>query len=55
MPIGENGEQVTGVTASFGIARYEPEMTLTEMIRAADSYLYEAKNTGRDRVKAKGL
>jgi len=55
VPIGENGEEVSGVTASFGLARYEPEMTASEIIRAADAYLYEAKNTGRDKVKAKGL
>jgi diguanylate cyclase len=53
--IGERGEKVTGVTASFGIALFESGMTTTDLIGAADSYLYEAKNTGRDRVKAKGL
>lgn len=52
---GENGEELSGITASFGIARYELKMTASELIRTADSYLYEAKNTGRDRVRAKGL
>ncbi|MEZ5987331.1 MAG: GGDEF domain-containing protein [Hyphomonas sp.] len=55
MPVGENGEAISGVTASFGIARHEPGMTQSDIIRTADTYLYEAKNSGRDRVKAKGL
>ena len=55
MPVGENGEAISGITASFGIARHEPGMTQSDIIRTADTYLYEAKNSGRDRVKAKGL
>lgn len=53
--VGENGEKLSGVTASFGIARYEAGMTGKELVKQADSYLYDAKNSGRDRVKAKGL
>ena len=55
LSVGENGEKVSGVTSSFGIARYEPGMTVGEIMKAADTYLYEAKNAGRDRVKGKGL
>jgi len=43
------------VTASFGIVRYEPGMTARNLIEQADSFLYEAKRAGRDRVKAKGF
>ncbi len=38
------------VTASFGIARYKYGETAEELVRRADSALYEAKNTGRNRV-----
>ncbi len=38
------------VTASFGIARYKYGETAEEFVRRADSALYEAKNTGRNRV-----
>jgi diguanylate cyclase len=30
-------------------------MTPRDMIEQADHFLYEAKNAGRDRVKAKGF
>ncbi|MCA8900829.1 MAG: GGDEF domain-containing protein [Hyphomonas sp.] len=42
-------------TASFGIARFQPGMTPAGLIEQADTYLYAAKNEGRDRVKAKGF
>jgi len=39
------------VTASFGVAIFpEHGATVKEVIRAADSALYEAKNKGRNRV-----
>lgn len=36
-------------TASYGIAAVEPGMTLDELVEAADTALYRAKETGRDR------
>lgn len=38
------------VTASFGVARCEPHLSLSEMLARADAALYEAKRGGRDRV-----
>lgn len=46
---------VSDVTASFGVVRFEPGMSMRELIEQADSFLYEAKNSGRDRVKARGF
>ena len=48
-------KKVSDVTASFGVVNYEPGMTARDLIERADSFLYEAKNAGRDRVKAKGF
>jgi two-component system, sensor histidine kinase LadS len=39
------------VTASFGVAVYEPHQPLDLWINRADHALYEAKNSGRNRVK----
>lgn len=38
------------VTCSFGVAQYESEEPLEHFIHRADMALYEAKNTGRNRV-----
>jgi diguanylate cyclase (GGDEF)-like protein len=43
------GEQVS-VTASFGVASYPETQELGELLAAADSALYEAKRSGRNRV-----
>ncbi|OEJ66932.1 hypothetical protein BEN30_11105 [Magnetovibrio blakemorei] len=40
------------VTASFGVADYRHEKSVTALIRRADSALYDAKNKGRNRVEA---
>lgn len=40
-----------GVTASFGVATVTSEAALTEAYRQADQALYDAKNSGRNRVK----
>lgn len=45
----------TTVTASFGVARFERGMTVRDLISQADTYLYEAKKAGRNRVKAIGF
>lgn len=39
-------------TMSFGVAEFSPEADSVEMLRRADSALYLAKRTGRDRVVA---
>lgn len=38
------------LTASFGVATLSPSQKLNELIAEADSALYEAKNSGRNRV-----
>jgi diguanylate cyclase len=43
-------ETVGAVTVSIGVACYEPGEPLSEWIERADSALYKAKKTGRDRV-----
>jgi len=45
----------SAVMASFGVARFAPGMTVQELIRQADSYLYQAKAAGRNRVMAIGF
>lgn len=39
-----------GITASFGVANYDPKAGLEETINNADKALYQAKQTGRDKV-----
>lgn len=51
----DDGQPFSGVTASFGLARCEPGMTLREVIAQASGYLDDAKRTGRNLVKAKGI
>lgn len=49
------GERSVPVTASFGVAGYEPEMPdLDALLRGADAALYEAKRQGRNRVVCSG-
>jgi two-component system cell cycle response regulator len=47
-----HGEQVFGVTCSFGVAEWEDLDTVDTMLRRADMAMYEAKKTGRDRIIA---
>ena len=54
-PIEGTLKTIKDVTASFGLVRFEPGMSPRDMIEQADHFLYEAKNAGRDRVKAKGF
>ena len=42
------------VTASFGLATYQPGQTAAALIAAADARLYEAKAAGRNRVSFDG-
>lgn len=48
------GEQTIGISASFGVAAFShtDQDTLNSFINRADRLLYEAKNTGRDRICA---
>jgi diguanylate cyclase (GGDEF)-like protein len=43
-------EQQTPVTASFGLATYQPGMDYKTLLRQADEALYRAKRTGKNRV-----
>lgn len=47
-----NGQEVR-ITASFGISALEGTETDKELIRRADEALYEAKNSGRNRIVVK--
>ncbi len=44
--------QPFGITCSFGVAEWERGDTIDRILRRADIAMYEAKNTGRDRVVA---
>jgi two-component system cell cycle response regulator len=46
------GAEQFGVTCSFGVAEWEHENTIDRMLRRADMAMYEAKQTGRDRIVA---
>jgi diguanylate cyclase (GGDEF)-like protein len=46
---GPNGEMVA-VTASFGAASFPTHGTIEELVSAADTSLYEAKRSGKNRV-----
>ncbi len=43
------------LTASFGISAFKPGCDVPDLISRADSKLYEAKNGGRNLVKAEGI
>lgn len=45
-----SGTQVHSITASFGVAEFEPGDTPEALINKADKQLYEAKQLGRNRV-----
>ncbi|MEQ9506513.1 MAG: GGDEF domain-containing protein [Hyphomonas sp.] len=46
---------VTGMTASFGLARAEPGTSFQQILREAGSHLEDAKKTGPNRVRAPGI
>ncbi|MBU4568766.1 MAG: GGDEF domain-containing protein, partial [Alphaproteobacteria bacterium] len=46
---------ITGITASFGLAWCEPGMSVRDVIERADACLRDAKNSGRNLVKAPGI
>ncbi len=46
----DTGEVVINFTASFGCRRLDPSLSIVENISFADENLYNAKNTGRNKV-----
>jgi len=55
IPVDGREGAFTTVMASFGVARFEMGMTVRDLINQADTYLFEAKKAGRNRVKAIGF
>jgi diguanylate cyclase (GGDEF)-like protein len=49
-PVPVDEGQAVPITASFGVAVREGSMSLDQLLQAADSALYRAKDAGRDRV-----
>ena len=45
-----SGEMLGGITASFGVAQLEKGMNPLALIEKTDTFLYEAKRLGRNRV-----
>jgi diguanylate cyclase (GGDEF)-like protein len=55
-----SGREIPGaaglsVTASFGVAEYEPQSSIEQLVAAADRALYRAKRGGKDRVEPTAL
>jgi diguanylate cyclase len=50
-----SGKPVSGMTASFGLARAEPGTSVQQILRDAGHQLDEAKKTGPNRVRAPGI
>lgn len=51
LKIKKTGERIGSVTASFGLAAFEPGETMQTFIERADRQLYRAKQTGRNCVR----
>ncbi len=43
-------ERIDNISASFGVAQWQPKMDSRALIEAADKLMYEAKRLGRNRV-----
>ena len=48
----QNHKKVLSITMSFGVSEYLPNDTLKQLLKRVDEALYEAKNTGRNKVVA---
>ncbi len=48
------GEQRLSMNISGGVAIWEPDQTYDEVLKEVDEYLYEAKQTGRNKIVAAG-
>jgi len=46
----EFGTQSLAITCSLGVARWTPDTSIDELLRSADSALYDAKRGGRNQV-----
>ena len=46
----ESGQSLGEITASFGIALYQPGESIEDLIHRTDRALYEAKQSGRNKV-----
>jgi diguanylate cyclase len=49
---GDSGELVANITASFGVAAYQPGESVEHFVARADDALYASKKQGRNRVTA---
>lgn len=50
LALNRNGQLISNITASFGVAQFIAGDTSESMLKRADAKLYEAKNGGRNRV-----
>jgi diguanylate cyclase (GGDEF)-like protein len=52
LTVQHHGQTLETITASLGVATWQPGLTAQQALRAADQALYRAKAEGRDRVVA---
>jgi diguanylate cyclase (GGDEF)-like protein len=51
----ESGSFKGGVTVSLGVAELQDSMNVDQLIKAADEAVYEAKDTGRNKIRIYGV
>lgn len=54
LKIKHSNQRIGHITASFGLSAYEAGLDAEQLIERADTQLYEAKNNGRNCVRAHG-